>query len=47
MIDHTGVSVSDYPRSRDVYSKALVAIGYRLLAEFPAAVTGTVRMATT
>ena len=45
MIDHTGLSVSDYPRSRDFYMKALRAIGYRLLAELPAAQTGSVDVA--
>jgi len=45
MIDHTGVSVSDYPRSRRFYSEALGDIGYRLLAELPAAVTGTTDVA--
>src|ERR1700722_8420811 len=45
MIDHTGVSVSNYPKSRDFYVKALGAIGYKLLVEFPAAVTGTTDVA--
>ncbi|MGD0503165.1 MAG: VOC family protein [Steroidobacteraceae bacterium] len=45
MIDHTGLSVSDYPRSKDFYVKTLGAIGYRLLAEFPAAQTGSVDVA--
>lgn len=40
MIDHTGVSVSDYVRSRDFYRLALAPIGYALLMEIPAAVTG-------
>lgn len=40
MIDHTGVSVSDYARSRDFYRAALAPIGYVLLMEIPAAVTG-------
>ena len=40
MIDHTGLSVSDYVKSKDFYVKALGAIGYRLIAEFPAAETG-------
>lgn len=40
MIDHTGVSVSDFERSKAFYIQALSAIGYALLAEFPAAVTG-------
>lgn len=40
MIDHAGVSVSDYVRSRDCYRPALAPIGYALLMEIPAAVTG-------
>jgi catechol 2,3-dioxygenase-like lactoylglutathione lyase family enzyme len=40
MIDHTGVVVSDFARSREFYRRALEAIGYQVLAEFPAAVTG-------
>jgi catechol 2,3-dioxygenase-like lactoylglutathione lyase family enzyme len=45
MIDHTGLSVSDYRKSKDFYVKALGAIGYRLLAEFPASVTGSTDVA--
>ncbi len=45
MIDHTGVSVSDYRKSREFYAKALGAIGYQLLAEFPASVTGSADVA--
>jgi catechol 2,3-dioxygenase-like lactoylglutathione lyase family enzyme len=40
MIDHTGLSVSDLERSQAFYRAALQPIGYELLAEFPAAVTG-------
>jgi catechol 2,3-dioxygenase-like lactoylglutathione lyase family enzyme len=40
MIDHTGVSVSDIAKSTEFYTKALSAIGYALLLEFPASVTG-------
>jgi catechol 2,3-dioxygenase-like lactoylglutathione lyase family enzyme len=40
MIDHTGVVVSDFERSKQFYSVALGAIGYALIAEFPASVTG-------
>jgi len=39
MIDHTGVIVSDFERSRAFYTQALAPIGYALLAEIPAAVT--------
>jgi catechol 2,3-dioxygenase-like lactoylglutathione lyase family enzyme len=40
MIDHTGLIVSDYAKSKAFYEAALGAIGYRLLKEFPASVTG-------
>ena len=40
MIDHTGVSVSDFARSKAFYTQTLSAIGYALLMEFPASVTG-------
>ena len=40
MIDHTGVTVSDYARSKAFYLAALAPIGYTLLAELSAAVTG-------
>jgi catechol 2,3-dioxygenase-like lactoylglutathione lyase family enzyme len=39
-IDHTGVTVSDFDKSKAFYRAALRPIGYELLAEFPAAVTG-------
>ena len=42
MIDHTGVGVSDMAKSKRFYAAALGAIGYKLLAEFPASVTGSV-----
>ena len=40
MIDHTGLTVSDFETSKAFYSAALRPIGYELLLEFPAAVTG-------
>jgi|SRR5438105_15756822 len=40
MIDHTGIVASDFEKSKAFYAKALSAIGYSLLAEFPASVTG-------
>ena len=40
MIDHTGVTVSDLSRSVAFYRAALAPIGYELLLQFPAAVTG-------
>jgi catechol 2,3-dioxygenase-like lactoylglutathione lyase family enzyme len=33
MIDHVGVNVSDYDRSRGFYEKALAPLGYELLME--------------
>jgi catechol 2,3-dioxygenase-like lactoylglutathione lyase family enzyme len=40
MIDHTGVSVSDFEKSKRFYVQALAPIGYTLLMEFSAAQTG-------
>jgi catechol 2,3-dioxygenase-like lactoylglutathione lyase family enzyme len=40
MIDHTGVTVSDLALSKEFYRRALQPIGYCVLAEFPAEVTG-------
>jgi catechol 2,3-dioxygenase-like lactoylglutathione lyase family enzyme len=41
MIDHTGVAVSDFDRSKAFYQAALEPIGYALLMEMSAAVTGS------
>jgi catechol 2,3-dioxygenase-like lactoylglutathione lyase family enzyme len=41
MIDHSGVSVSNYARSKDFYIAALAPIGYRLVMEVPAELTGS------
>ena len=40
MIDHTGVSVSDYSKSLVFYTAALGAIGIIKIMEIPASVTG-------
>jgi catechol 2,3-dioxygenase-like lactoylglutathione lyase family enzyme len=40
MIDHTGVVVTDYSKSKMFYLAALAPIGYQLVAEIPASVTG-------
>lgn len=40
MIDHTGVVVSDFSKSKAFYRAALAPIGYELLLELPASVTG-------
>jgi catechol 2,3-dioxygenase-like lactoylglutathione lyase family enzyme len=37
MIDHTGVNVSNFAKSRAFYVQALAAIGYELIKEFPPA----------
>jgi catechol 2,3-dioxygenase-like lactoylglutathione lyase family enzyme len=41
MIDHTGISVSNFAASKMFYAQALAPIGYQLLMELPAAITGT------
>jgi catechol 2,3-dioxygenase-like lactoylglutathione lyase family enzyme len=41
MIDHTGVAVSDFTKSKAFYSAALGPIGYAMLMEIPASVTGS------
>jgi catechol 2,3-dioxygenase-like lactoylglutathione lyase family enzyme len=45
MIDHTGVLVSDFEKSKKFYAETLKPIGYQLLLEFPASVTGSVNVA--
>ena len=45
MIDHTGVGVSDFERSKRFYEQALGAFGYSKLAEFGPEVTGSVSVA--
>jgi catechol 2,3-dioxygenase-like lactoylglutathione lyase family enzyme len=40
MIDHTEIVVTDLATSKQFYAAALKPIGYALLMEFPAAVTG-------
>lgn len=40
MIDHTGVSVSDFGRSKAFYEQALAPIGYSLIMALSAAETG-------
>ncbi|MCB9396676.1 MAG: VOC family protein [Acidobacteria bacterium] len=45
MLDHMGLSVSDIQRSKAFYSAALGAIGYELLMDFPAEVTGSTAFA--
>ena len=40
MIDHTGFTVSDFAKSRAFYETALVPLGYAVIMELPASVTG-------
>ncbi len=40
MIDHRGIVASDFEKSKAFYTQALSAIGYSLLAEWPASITG-------
>ena len=40
MIDHMGISVSDFGRSKAFYTAALKPLGYQLLMEFSAEQTG-------
>lgn len=41
MIDHIGLTVTDFGKSRTFYRQALAALGYGLLMEVSAAQTGT------
>src|SRR5690349_4125028 len=45
MIDHTGLVVSDFARSKRFYTDALKPIGYGLLMELSAEITGSVPVA--
>ena len=45
MIDHTGVAVSDFIKSKNFYTQALAPIGYGLLMELSAEVTGSTDVA--
>lgn len=40
MIDHLGISVSDYERAKAFYAKALAPLGYGLIMEVTAEQTG-------
>ena len=45
MIDHTGLVVSNYGKSKQFYLAALAPIGYQMLMELPASVTGSTDVA--
>jgi catechol 2,3-dioxygenase-like lactoylglutathione lyase family enzyme len=40
MIDHTGVNVRDFEKSKTFYTAVFSTIGYSLLANLPASITG-------
>jgi catechol 2,3-dioxygenase-like lactoylglutathione lyase family enzyme len=40
MIDHIGLAVSDFTKSKEWYAKALAPIGYKVMMEFPAEQAG-------
>jgi catechol 2,3-dioxygenase-like lactoylglutathione lyase family enzyme len=40
MIDHTGITVSDFPKSKSFYASALAPLGYAMVMELSAAETG-------
>jgi catechol 2,3-dioxygenase-like lactoylglutathione lyase family enzyme len=40
MIDHTGVGVGHFEKSKAFYTAALAPIGYALIAQVPASLTG-------
>ena len=40
MIDHTSLAVTDFPKSKTFYLRALAPIGYQLIMDLPIAVTG-------
>ena len=39
-LDHVGIAVADYPRSKAFYEKALAPLGLKLLMEFSEAAAG-------
>jgi catechol 2,3-dioxygenase-like lactoylglutathione lyase family enzyme len=45
MIDHTAVAVSDFEKSKAFYGSALRPLGYAMLMELPASVTGSTDVA--
>jgi catechol 2,3-dioxygenase-like lactoylglutathione lyase family enzyme len=40
MIDHTGINVSNFDKSKEFYTAALSPLGYQLLKEFDTSMTG-------
>ncbi len=41
MIDHTGINVSNFERSKEFYTQSLGSLGYQLLHEFDASGVGS------
>jgi catechol 2,3-dioxygenase-like lactoylglutathione lyase family enzyme len=44
-IDHTGIVVSEFERSKSFYRAALAPLGLVLVAEYPASITGSTDVA--
>ena len=42
MIDHMGINVTNLEKAKLFYQKTLAPLGYEVLAEYPASVTGNV-----
>jgi catechol 2,3-dioxygenase-like lactoylglutathione lyase family enzyme len=40
MIDHTGINVSNFEKSKEFYANSLAPLGYQLVKEFDASDTG-------
>ena len=40
MIDHSGVAVTDYEKSKQFYTQALAPLGYQMMMEVPKEFTG-------
>jgi catechol 2,3-dioxygenase-like lactoylglutathione lyase family enzyme len=40
MIDHTGITVSNFEKSKEFYTNSLAPLGYQLLREFDASAAG-------
>jgi catechol 2,3-dioxygenase-like lactoylglutathione lyase family enzyme len=40
MIDHTGINISNFEKSKEFYTKALAPLGYQLLSEISGTIAG-------
>ncbi|MFB8791654.1 MAG: VOC family protein [Potamolinea sp.] len=45
MIDHTGINVSNFEKSKEFYTNTLAPLGYQLLKEIDVSVTGSTSIA--